>query len=271
MADLRAQSYLDLILHRLTYRAVSFGFADAQARLTYDISPRQRIDLTALAGRSRFENDPVEREIDDVHVGLNASVVGVAGWRFTLPRLMLTQRVLAADNHFRNQNIGRTSSWTTARTGSSRIARTSRPASIAHSRSPRGAEVERRDDSRVRRRLAPNRVSLVQLDDYSGDGLLTGGYASARWTPFSRLTVAPGVRADRWSLTGQSTDVAVVPGRVARDRHAQGARRRRRLPAVPGLRQGAWRLGRNRSAARARASSSTWASSSGSAAPTACR
>ena len=39
-----------------------------------------------------------------MHVGLNASVVGVAGWRLTLPRLMLTQRVLAADNHFRNQN-----------------------------------------------------------------------------------------------------------------------------------------------------------------------
>ena len=61
-------------------------------------------------------------------------------------------------------------------------------------------------------------MSLVQLDDYSGDGLLTGGYASARWTPFSRLTIAPGVRADRWSLTGQSTDVALVPGRVARHR-----------------------------------------------------
>ena len=63
------QSYLDLIVHRLTYRAVSFGFADAQAKVAYDLSPRQRLDLTALAGRSRFKNDPIEREIDDVHVG----------------------------------------------------------------------------------------------------------------------------------------------------------------------------------------------------------
>ena len=198
------QSYLDLILHRLTYRAVSFGFADAQARLTYDISPRQRIDLTALAGHSRFENDPVEREIDDVHVGLNASVVGVAGWRLTLPRLMLTQRVLAADNHFRNQN----SADLELDNGRDRqlAYRADVTASVHRSLElAAGAEVERRDDSRVRRRLAPNRVSLVQLDDYSGDGLLTGGYASARWTPFSRLTIAPGMRADRWSLTGQST------------------------------------------------------------------
>lgn len=197
------QSYLDLILHRLTDRAVSFGFADAQARLTYDISPRQRLDLTALAGRSRFENDPDEREIDDVHVGLNASVVGVAGWRLTLPKLLLTHRILAADNHFRNQN----SASVELDNGRDRqLAYRADVTSSVH-RSldlAAGAEAERRDDSRVRRRLAANRVSLVQLDDYSGDGLLTGGYASARWTPFSGLTIAPGVRADRWSLTHQS-------------------------------------------------------------------
>ena len=73
------QSYLDRLVHRLTERAVSFGFADAQAKLAYDLSPRHRVDLTALAGRSRFLNDPVEHDIDDVHVGMNASVVGVAG------------------------------------------------------------------------------------------------------------------------------------------------------------------------------------------------
>jgi outer membrane receptor protein involved in Fe transport len=45
----------------------------------------------------------------------------------------------------------------------------------------------------------------VQLDDYTADGFLTGGYVSARWTPSPRLTISPGVRADRWSLTQQST------------------------------------------------------------------
>ena len=41
------QSYLDLLVHQLTSHAISFGFADAQARLTYDLSPRQRLDFTA--------------------------------------------------------------------------------------------------------------------------------------------------------------------------------------------------------------------------------
>jgi outer membrane receptor protein involved in Fe transport len=45
----------------------------------------------------------------------------------------------------------------------------------------------------------------VQLDDYTADGLLTGGYGSARWTPVPRLTIAPGIRVDRWGLTDQST------------------------------------------------------------------
>ena len=198
------QSYLDLIVHRLTYRAVSFGFGDAQAKVTYDLSPRQRLDLTALAGHSRFENDPVEREIDDVHVGLNASVVGVAGWRLTLPGLIVAQRFLAADNHFRNQN----SSGFELDNGRDRQLAYRADATLSARPSLEilaGAEAERRDNSRVRRRLAANRLSLTQLDDYSGDGLRTGGYASARWTPLARLTIAPGIRADRWTLTDQST------------------------------------------------------------------
>ena len=198
------QSYLDLLVRRLTYRAVSFGFGDAQAKLAYDLSPRHRLDLTALAGRSRFENDPIQRDIDDVHVGTNVSVVGVAGWRFTMPRLILTQRVLAADNHFRNQNS------TGFELDNGRDRQLGYRADLSASLGPTldvagGAEVERRDNSRVRRRLAANRITLVQLDDYTGHGLSTGGYASARWTPVARFTIAPGVRADRWSLTDQST------------------------------------------------------------------
>jgi CarboxypepD_reg-like domain len=198
------QSYLDLILHHLTYRAVSFGFADAQAKATYDISPKQRLDLTALVGHSRFENDPDQNQLDAVHVGLNASVVGILGWRLTLPRLIVTQRVLAADNHFRNQNP------TGLELDNGRDRQLAYRADLTSSVNPTlelaaGAEAERRDDSRVRRRLAADRLSLVQLDDYTGDGLFAGGYASARWTPFPSLTIAPGIRADRSTLTQQST------------------------------------------------------------------
>ena len=198
------QSYLDAIVHRLTDRAVSFGFTDAQTKLTYDLSPRHRVDLTVLAGRSRFENDPVQREIDDVHVGMNASVVGVAGWRFTHPRAMVWQRLLVADNHFRNQN---TTGLELDNGGDRQLAYRADVTIAAHSTLAlmTGAQAERRDNSRVRRRIGPSRLTLVQLDDYSGDGLLTGGFISARWTPTPSFTLAPGIRGDRWSLTAQST------------------------------------------------------------------
>jgi len=198
------QSYLDLIVHRITDSSASFGFTDAQGRVAYDLSPRHRVDLTVLAGRSRFENDPVARDIDDLHAGLNASVVGVAGWRFTTPRLVLSQRLLAADNRFHNENSdgveldkGRDRQFAWRGDVTTPLASTLEIGG--------GGEVERRDDSRVRRRLAPNRVDLVQLDDYSGDALLAGGYVSARWKPHPSITIAPGVRGDRWTLTDQST------------------------------------------------------------------
>lgn len=198
------QSYIDAVVHRLTDSAASFGFGDAQAKLAYDLSPRHRLELTALAGHSRFENDPDQRDIDDVHVGANASVVGVFGWRFTLPRMILWQRLLAADNHFSNQNT----TGFELDNGRDRQLAYRADATLALHRAvslTTGGQAERRDNSRVRRRLGPGRMTLVDLDDYTGDSLLTGGFLSARWTPTSSFTVSPGVRADRWGLTAQST------------------------------------------------------------------
>ena len=197
------QSYLDAIVHRLTDRAVSFGFADAQAKLAYDVSARHRLELTALAGRSRFENDPAQEEIDDIRVGKNASVVGVAGWRFTTSRTVLWQRLLAADNRFRNQNpdgfelddgrdrqLGYRADLTQAVSSSLNVSA--------------GAQAERRDNSRVRWRAVGPSV-IRRVDDYSGHGVMIGGFVSARWTLTPSWTLAPGVRADRWGLTEQAT------------------------------------------------------------------
>ena len=198
------QSYLDALVHRLTDRAVSFGFADAQGKLAFDLSPRHRVDLTVLAGRSRFENDPEQREIDDVHAALNVSAVGVAGWRYSRPGAVFWQRLLAADNHFRNQNT------TGFELDNGRDRQLAYRADVTVAPRPAlalaaGAQVERRDNRRVRRRLAPNRITLTALDDYSGHGLMTGAFVAARWTPVPSFTLAPGVRGDRWGLTAQST------------------------------------------------------------------
>src|SRR5215472_6024397 len=98
------QSYIDYLVHEVTSHGISFGFADAQGRAGYALSPRQRIDFTVLAGHSRFQNEPGHTGPDDLFDATNESVVGVASWRLTLSKAVFTQRVLAAQNHFRNRN-----------------------------------------------------------------------------------------------------------------------------------------------------------------------
>src|SRR6185437_231580 len=108
-----------------------------------------------------------------------------------------------AENHFRNEN----QSSVELDNGKDRQLAWRGDATIPAAKTleiDAGAEAERRDDSRVRRRLAPNRVTLAQLDDYSANARSTGVYASIKWTPLAGLTVAPGVRASTWTLTHQS-------------------------------------------------------------------
>jgi hypothetical protein len=198
------QSYIDHLVRHLTEHSVSFGFADAQGRLAYDVTPSQHIDVTVLTGHSRFLNEPGEHDIDDVYDATNAAVVAVASWRLTRPKWMVTNRVLAAENHFRNEN----QEDVELDNGKDRQLAWRADAVVTAGRSVQfdaGAEVERRDDSRVRRRLAANRVSLAQLDDYSADAVASGAHASLKWTPFPRVTIAPGARVDHWTLTGQTT------------------------------------------------------------------
>jgi hypothetical protein len=198
------QSYLDLIVHRLVDDAVSFGFSDTQARLSYDVSPRQRASLTLLAGRSRFENAPDRTEPADLSVGTNASVVAVGSWRSTFGGTLLTQRVLAARNQFQNDN----SAGVQLDRGRDRqlAYRADVAAPLRHGLDiEAGGSAERRDESRLRRRFSSARQSLTLMDDYTGDAVAAGAYVDARWTPVSALTITPGVRADRWTLTHQST------------------------------------------------------------------
>ena len=226
------QSYIDHLVHHLTERSVSFGFADAQARVAYDLSASHHVDVTLLTGHSRFLNEPGEHDIDDVYDARNAAVVGVGSWRITTPRLILSQRILAAENHFRNEN----QSDVELDKGKDRQLAYRADATFVANRAleiDAGGEAERRDDSRIRRRLAANSISLAQLDDYTANALSSGAYALFKWTSWPGFIVAPGLRVDHWSLTDQSTTSPWIqtewrtPGdftlRAAAGRHQQFA------------------------------------------------
>jgi hypothetical protein len=219
------QSYLDLLIDRLVDDQVQFGFSDAQAKFVYDLTPGHRAEVSVLAGRSRLKEPDEEVDANDLYSGTNASIVSIAKWRWTVARTVLSGGVLSGVNRFRNEAFGG------IELDRGRERQTTVRFDMRHQVASRlevegGAEVDALRESRQRRRPAPGDTFRI-VNDYGGDGTRAGVYAAARWLPFPSLALLPGVRMDRWSLTGQSTtspwmQVQWRPARATRVRAAGG-------------------------------------------------
>ena len=197
------QSYIDHLVHELTSHAISFGFADAQGRATYQLSARQRLDVTMLAGHSRFQNEPGHTQPDDLFDATNESVVGVTSWTLTMRRLAVTQRVLVAQNHFRNRNTdgGELETGTDHQLAYRADVMAAATPTV---RFDAGASIERAAEARIANEFnTPTRVP-IGYDDWNAKAWRGGAYAMLQWKPISTITISPGVRGDRSGVTGQS-------------------------------------------------------------------
>ena len=197
------QSYLDLVIARLVDDQVQFGFSDAQTKFVYDLSPSQRVQMTVVAGRSRLEEPREEIDENDLYVGLNASAVGIGTWQWSGSRSVLSAGVMAGINRFRNETLHGTD------LDNGREQQLSGRVDARHQLTSRieleaGGELEFLRESRRRQRPVTTSTYRV-INDYSGDATRAGVYASARWSVGPRLTLLPGVRADHWTLTDDST------------------------------------------------------------------
>ncbi|HEX7797517.1 MAG TPA: TonB-dependent receptor, partial [Vicinamibacterales bacterium] len=90
------QSYLQWLLKGLGYDNTAFGFSDVQSKLVYDVTPGQQFQLSAIAGRSRFDQSGTNPNPRYVVVGTGGSLVGVAGWRSMFGSSVLVTQRLAA-------------------------------------------------------------------------------------------------------------------------------------------------------------------------------
>lgn len=197
------QSYLDLVIERLVDDQVQFGFSDGQAKVVYDLSPSQRVQMTVLAGRSRLKEPDEQVDANDLYVGLNASAIGIGTWQWSGTCSVLSAGVMAGVNRFRNETIGGTDldNGREEQYSGRFDARHELSGSIALEA---GAEVDVADESRRRQRPVTASTYRV-INDYSGDGTRLGAYGAARWTLAPWLTVLPGVRVDHSSLTDDTT------------------------------------------------------------------
>jgi outer membrane receptor protein involved in Fe transport len=197
------QSYLDLVIARLVSDQVQFGFTDGQAKLVYDLSSSQRLQMTVIAGRSRLQEPEEWVDTNDLYVGLNASAIGIGHWQWTGARSVLSAGVMGGVNRFRNETIGGTD------LDNGREQQLSGRFEARHQLTSAleleaGGEVDVAHESRHRQRPV-TATTYRTINDYSGEGTRLGAYGSAQWTVAPWLSILPGVRVDHSTLTDDST------------------------------------------------------------------
>jgi hypothetical protein len=204
------QSFLDLIVERLVDEGLHFGFSDAQAKLTYDLTSAQRLELSVIAGRSRLDITRDTLDADDLHVARNASALAVASWRLTGSRGLVSARLLGARNGFGNHTL----SSVKLDEGFDNQAGGRVDARLVLGRTldlEAAVQADWTEQARTRRRFSSGLREYPIVNDYAGRATRSGGYVQLRWTA-GGLTLVPGARADHWSLTGERTASPWVQG-----------------------------------------------------------
>ncbi len=233
------KSYLDMLLDQISDdNDFGFGFTDVQSKLVYDVSSRHRLELSLVAGRSRLDQTVDAGDVNETKDGKNAAELASLAWKFTpTPSVVLTQRLASALNQFENTNVqgtelgrggGRDVTWR---------------ADLAVVRSPAltfegGSQMQWQARDAVQRRFVEPRLSELLLQSYDADALFASVYALARWTPNERVTLAPGMRIDHWSLARWNVRLTLGAGRAAVELLPEAPRRCRGASSVSGLRAG---------------------------------
>jgi len=202
LAEVR-KSYLQYILAR-TFPDTTFifGLEDAQARLTYDLTPKNNITLYFLESFSDLNRNGV--------VGLGGNSIVKAGyhytlanlsWRYTpLERLLIVNHFAWMREKFNNQNpnqlptsAGFYGEWVWNGSASW----------MWNAKSPleAGWTLRQLRDQGFADQYQSLTAAPTLLDHFNGNALLAGGYVQQSWNAFSgRLRFTAGARWDHHSL-----------------------------------------------------------------------
>jgi hypothetical protein len=193
------QSYLDWLLKQIDASSgAAFGFLDGQAKFTFDLSPRQQLRATIIAGRSVLSEEGENPGINTLVEGESRTVIGNLQWRFTpSDRLLLSQQLYAVRSDYDNRvTDGR------SREEGDDLDVTWRGAAeyqlAAAHRLEFGVQAQSLDATRIERAFSPAATATLQNADVATWS--AAGWAQYRWTPNARLSITPGVRLEQWDL-----------------------------------------------------------------------
>lgn len=238
------KSYIDWLIDRLDIENANdsrFGFTDAQSTWVFDVTPRQQLRLSAVAGRSRYRETDVTPSANGLAVAEASTALVVGAWRSTIgDAVVVTERVSWAALRYENrgdfdQTLSSGTEWTAGYRADATAGRggTTIDAGVAVDRDDAGyderayiragtaAPVLRASFgwgherwrtggyARIRRPIGPHAGldAGTRVDRESVHGAVSASpWLLARWTPTPRWTVAAGT-----GLAWQVAELAMLP------------------------------------------------------------
>jgi hypothetical protein len=203
------QSYIDWLIRQLDRdETTTFGFSDAQAKIAFDVTPRQQLQLTTVVGRSALHERDDAPSPNGTEIGRSSTGLAIGSWRAAIgSSVLVTQRVAVAGLRYRNTNAfgqdlgeGRESAWT-VRSEALATPRQWLTLEGAFTVDHEWAILQEQQFSSVGG--APPVIRswrTAELTRWRGGGML-----EARVTPFKTVTLDAGMRGDHERLFGHAT------------------------------------------------------------------
>ena len=200
------RSYLDYLIKRIDPGAgFAFGFVDAQARVVYDLSAAHQVSVSGLFGRAVFDEGDPDIGENEIRKGISRAWLTSLSWRYIpTPRVAITQRFFTTGLRFDNDNRAG------AVLDAARFAELGWRADASWSLGTRvvvefGGDAERLGGRNLIVRQASAASERVVVNTYDERSAAASAYGQVRIGLGSQLTVTPGARVDRWTLTEEAT------------------------------------------------------------------
>nr|MBA3271908.1 TonB-dependent receptor [Acidobacteriota bacterium] len=197
------KSYIDWILRRVeTSIDGSFGFTDAQAKLTLTPTPAQTLRVSFIGGVSELDEED-DDALNAFDRGRSHTIIGNVQWRFfPSPKWSIAQQLYVVDSRYLN----RVADGRAREEGRDRDLTWRGTVEFSPSAQhfvDAGVQAQALDAVRVDRRFTSPSNSVTERDARPSTSA-QAAWLSYRWTPIAGITVTPGVRMEHWRVVDET-------------------------------------------------------------------